>query len=148
MNVLLSIKPKYVEEMVRGRKRYEFRRRVFRRDVKEAWIYATSPVRKIVGTFRVGEIVRDSPMSLWRRFGEFSGVCEREFFDYFRGVEVGFAIRIDSLRVFKAPVDPWEIFADFKPPRCFRYFDESSLNGEGLGFSKGCLSLRGVEQDL
>jgi len=36
MNVLLSIKPKYVEEMVRGRKRYEFRRCVFRREVKEA----------------------------------------------------------------------------------------------------------------
>ncbi|MEX2705938.1 MAG: hypothetical protein Q6352_011835 [Candidatus Freyrarchaeum guaymaensis] len=116
--------------------------------MKEAWIYATSPVRKIVGTFRVGEIVRDSPMNLWRRFGEFSGVCEREFFDYFRGVEVGFAIRIDSLRVFRVPVDPWEIFVDFRPPRCFRYFDESSLNGEGLRFSERCLSLRGVEQEL
>ena len=53
MNVLLSIRPKYVEEIIKGNKRYEFRKSIFKKNVEEVWIYATSPTKKIVGTFSV-----------------------------------------------------------------------------------------------
>ncbi len=43
MNVLLSIRPKYVEEIIKGNKRYEFRKSIFKKNVEEVWIYATSP---------------------------------------------------------------------------------------------------------
>jgi len=46
MNVLLSIRPKYVEEIIKGNKRYEFRKSIFKKNVEEVWIYATSPTKK------------------------------------------------------------------------------------------------------
>lgn len=49
MNVLLSIKPKYIEEIRKGNKKYEFRKTRFRqRHINEAYIYSTSPVKMIL----------------------------------------------------------------------------------------------------
>ena len=83
MNVLLSIKPKYVESIINGHKTYEFRKVIFRdKYVDIAYVYATSPVKKIVGAFRVGDIIEDKPIILWSRLNEFSGMDETEFFNY------------------------------------------------------------------
>ncbi len=46
MKVLLSIKPDFVQEMARGRKRFEYRRRIFKQDVDSVVIYACRPVGK------------------------------------------------------------------------------------------------------
>jgi len=47
MNVILSIKPKYARLILSGAKRYEFRKSIFNnKHVVEAYIYATSPVKR------------------------------------------------------------------------------------------------------
>lgn len=43
MNVILSIKPRYADAIMRGEKRYEFRCSLFKNpDVDRAFIYATA----------------------------------------------------------------------------------------------------------
>ena len=64
MYVLLSIKPKYIDEIAKGNKKYEFRRVIFRDRMSEAWVYASSPTKKIVGRFLIGEIIEDKPANL------------------------------------------------------------------------------------
>ncbi len=60
MNVLLSIKPKYVNEIINGNKRYEFRKVIFRnRNVTTVYIYSSSPEKQIVGSFEIGDIIED-----------------------------------------------------------------------------------------
>jgi len=54
--------------------------------VDEVWIYATSPTKKIVGTFVIGEIIKDTPKNLWKNLNVLSGLSEQEFFDYFYGI--------------------------------------------------------------
>ena len=125
MNVLLSIRPKYIEEIIKGNKRYEFRKSIFKKDVDKVWIYATSPTKKIVGTFVIGEITKDTPDNLWNKFNGLSGLTEQEFFDYFSGIKEGFAIELKSLKLFKVPIDPKVVFPDFIPPQSFHYFDDS-----------------------
>lgn len=126
MNVLLSIKPKYVEEIIKGNKRYEFRRSIFRHreDVEMVYMYATSPVKKIVGSFIIETIIEDHPRNLWKEFKEFAGTTEKEFFNYFISKEKGFAIVIGETAVFKEPIDPKIIIPDWVPPQSFRYIDE------------------------
>src|SRR2546427_5834830 len=41
IRVLLSIKPEFVAAILRGEKRYEFRRRIFRRSIGVVVVYAT-----------------------------------------------------------------------------------------------------------
>lgn len=49
-SVILSIKPRFARAIMDGSKRYELRRRIFKNEnVDTAYIYATSPVKKIIG---------------------------------------------------------------------------------------------------
>jgi len=128
MNVLLSIKPKYVESIINGHKTYEFRKVIFRNKyVDVVYVYATSPVKKIVGAFRVGDIIEDKPIILWSRLNEFSGMDETEFFNYFKNNKTGFAIEIRDVKKFKDPLDPAEVIPGFVPPQSFRYVKSSLI---------------------
>ena len=50
MRVLLSIKPEFVKEIIEGRKKFEYRKKVFKRpDVSSIVVYATKPYGKVVG---------------------------------------------------------------------------------------------------
>ena len=60
MNVLLSVKPKYAELIMMGCKKYEFRKVIFsNKHIDLTYIYSSSPVKKIIGTFRIGDIIED-----------------------------------------------------------------------------------------
>ena len=97
MEVLLSIKPQYAEAILSGRKRYEYRRTIFKRPgVQRVIIYASTPVRRIVGEFCVEEIIEAPPMMLWARTAEGSGLRKSQFEAYFAGKETGYAIRVHA----------------------------------------------------
>ena len=124
MNALLSIKPTYVEAIVKGEKRYDFRKSIFgSKNIEKVYIYSTAPIKKVVGFFTIGEIIADHPERLWGQFKEYSGLSETEFFSYFRGNEKGFAIEIENVEVFITPIDPKELRPSFVPPQFFCYVD-------------------------
>ncbi len=128
MSVLLSIKPVHVEAIVKGDKLYEFRKSIFRkRNIKKVYIYSTAPVKKIVGSFRVGKIIENHPERLWNELKEFSGLKDVEFFNYFGESTRGFAIKVESVEEFKNPLDPRDFIPDFIPPQSFCYLDSSTL---------------------
>ena len=78
--ILLSINPQYVERIMCGEKKFEFRKNVCKRNVDKIVIYSTSPVMKVVGEAEVEEVLVDEPQKIWNVTEEYSGV-EREFFD-------------------------------------------------------------------
>ncbi|MBE0521189.1 MAG: hypothetical protein IBX39_02840 [Candidatus Methanoperedenaceae archaeon] len=127
MNVLLSIKPKYVQEIINGNKIYEFRKSLFknRDDLNLVYIYSSSPVKKIIGAFTIGDIVKGCPKDLWVKFKDVSGIGKEEFFTYFADKENGFAIKIEELDLFDEPIDPFTVLPDFKPPQSFYYLDDT-----------------------
>jgi type I restriction enzyme S subunit len=126
MRVLLSIKPKYVEKILCGAKKYEFRKIIFKNeDIREMVIYSSSPMKKIVGTCAIGSVIEDRPRILWEMLREVSGLREEEFFSYFEGKEKGYAIEIEGINKFESPVDPWEFNADFIPPQSFQYISDT-----------------------
>ena len=57
MDVLLSIRPKHVKAIEQGKKKFEFRKVIFRKSVERIYIYETSPTSQIVGFFEVGSII-------------------------------------------------------------------------------------------
>jgi predicted transcriptional regulator len=136
MNVLLSIKPIYVKEIINGNKRYEFRKSLFNnhRDIAKVFIYSTSPQKKVVGYFKIGKIVKDAPEELWKKYKDMSGMDEDDFFGYFNGYNEGFAIKIKSLHIFDEFFDPEKLIPNFVPPQSFRYIDDL-MNG-GVQFDK------------
>jgi len=130
MQALLSIKPKYVEAIVSGEKRYEFRKSIFKsmNNIEKVYIYSSSPIRKIVGAFRIGKIIEDHPENLWIQLKQFSGLNALEFFSYFRDSQKGFAIQIEDLKEFEKPIDPRDSIPSFVPPQSFRYMNSGMLS--------------------
>lgn len=129
MNVLLSIKPEYAEAIFCGRKRYEFRRTIFKnKDVATIYLYSNSSVKRIVGYFSVGRIIKDVPSELWARYKAYAGISEEGFFQYFDGCGSGYAIEVLDPHIYQPPVNPYLLFQDFKPPQSFCY-----LSAERLG---------------
>ena len=54
MKVLLSINPPYVDKIFNGEKKFEYRRAIFKdNSVDTIVIYSTSPIKKVVGEFKV-----------------------------------------------------------------------------------------------
>jgi len=125
MNVLLSIKPKYVEEIKNGTKRYEFRKSLCsaknRDKLEKIFIYSSAPVKKIVARFFVEEILEDHPKSLWSKCKDESGIEQVDFFRYFKDKNSGLAIKISEIKFFRKPIEPKKIFPNFSPPQSFCY---------------------------
>lgn len=126
MKVLLSIRPKYVDEIINGNKKYEFRKNIFKESVEEIFIYSTSPIKKIVGTFKIEDILEDDPNILWKKYNALSGIDREEFFNYFEGKSKGYAIKIGDLKLFTHPVDPKTINPSFIAPQSFGYIHNSN----------------------
>ncbi|MBA2846662.1 type I restriction enzyme S subunit [Methanococcus maripaludis] len=127
MTILLSIKPKYVKEILKGSKKYEFRKSIFKKYDKNelVFIYSSYPVKRIVGTFSVGDIIENCPKILWNEFKNVSGIKESEFFKYFKEKDNGYAIQINKLNEFKNPVNPKDINPDFRAPQSFCYISQN-----------------------
>jgi predicted transcriptional regulator len=65
MKVLLSINPQFVEKIINGEKKFEYRKRIFKRKVDTVIIYSTMPEGKIIGEFKVNRILKERPCELW-----------------------------------------------------------------------------------
>jgi len=124
MNLILSIKPVYVNKIFQHVKGFEYRKSIFRRDnINLVYIYATAPTKKIVGSFKIGKIINDSVNKLWKLTREQSGLSYDDFFRYFNGHKTGYAIEIRELKEFKTPVNPKDIIENFVAPQSFCYID-------------------------
>ena len=128
MDVLLSIRPQFAERIFNGTKKYEYRKTIFSRvDVQKVVVYASSPIKKIVGEFMIAEIIRAKPEILWLKTYSFAGINRDFFLQYFIGKDNGYAISISCTNRYKSPIDPWDLFRDFTPPQSFRYIDSNNF---------------------
>ena len=125
--VLLSLHPQYVDAILRGDKKVEFRRRGFRRDVSHVVMYSTTPVGRIMGVFAVDGVEQGPPRELWAHHRDVAGLSERSFYEYYRGARSGVAIRIGSAQPLDTPLDLQQLNGDFSAPQSFRYLQPRDL---------------------
>ena len=117
---LLSIHPRFVEQIFRGIKTVEFRRTKFKKAPSSFVVYATSPVKKLVGVCSVDAIVTASPEEIWQKFGDNGGIEYAEFKTYFKKAEFAVAILIGTVRALDIPVD-LSALKKGNPPQSFEY---------------------------
>ena len=125
--IILSIKPIYCERILSGQKKYEFRKEPIEKKNLGALMYATDPIKKLVGYFQVSRIIKDTIENLWRRFGEVGGIEEKEFFHYYKEKKIGYALKIENVRKFHEPIDPSVFFKEFSPPQTFKYLSMQEI---------------------
>lgn len=127
--ILLSIKPEYVERILNGTKRFEYRRKYPKRNSRYIVIYESSPVMKIVAVARTERILAESPSYLWERTHEYAGIEKEKFTKYFLGKDVGYAFTLDNVTVLDTPVSIESLGINF-PPQSFCYLRMEDLSDE------------------
>lgn len=90
--VILAIKPEFTDKILRGNKRYEFRKKAFKMPVKKIFLYATSPIKKVVGEVKLTDTVVLNKKELWEKCRRFSGVSEQSFNEYYKNKQEGVAL--------------------------------------------------------
>lgn len=117
----MSIHPVYAEQILSGHKRVEFRKRPVAGDVTHVLIYATAPVRQVVGVFCVEEQVSESPRDLWGDFKEVGGIAYKDLMKYYRGHSVGTGIRVKMAYAASTPLSLAEDLGINHPPQSYLY---------------------------
>ena len=87
VDLILSIKPEYAEKILNGFKRFEFRKKMPRRQINRVFIYSSYPEKMIVGKFRIRSVIKGTPEEIWQKCGENGGIEEDKFFSYFGGYQ-------------------------------------------------------------
>lgn len=125
--VLMSIKPHWADAIMAGRKRVEFRRARFARHVSHVIVYATAPVKRVVGFFAVDQIVEAAPGVLWRMFGSEGEIDSGAFDEYYLGVRGGVAIGVGEVTRLPMPLELDAVLPSAVPPQSYRYADSGVI---------------------
>lgn len=123
MDILLSIKPKYVTYIRAGKKLVELRKTFpINKDINRIFIYESSPVKKICGYIKPTAIFRFPLAELWEKTKSLSCVEESDFKKYYQGKESGTAIFFD--RFIPLPVATLQRIAQ-RAPQSYTYLTPS-----------------------
>lgn len=124
---VMSIHPKYARAIMSGDKTVEFRKRRLAADVTTVWVYATSPVRRIIGSFEIAETIETAPSILWKMFGDSGHISQEDFLSYFASNRTGVALRIGSVTALREPVHLNTIVSSGVPPQSFVYIQTPAV---------------------
>jgi predicted transcriptional regulator len=108
-----------------GEKTVELRRSPIARDISHVVMYATRPVKQVVGLFEVASVVRGAPRQLWRGYGSKSGLSRGEFFEYFEGADLGTGLSFRRVIAFETPRPLSELGCPV-PPQSARYLSNDA----------------------
>lgn len=118
-SILLSIKPKYVQKIFDGSKKYEFRTKQPIRKIKKIIIYETSPTKLIVGEAKIITHCK-TPETIWKMTKDYAGISEDEFFNYFKKSDVAVAYGLFDIVKYDTP-RTLEEFGIKRAPQSFVY---------------------------
>lgn len=123
-NILMSIKPQYVEKILSGNKKYEHRKnRAKRNDIDKMIIYSTAPVMKVVAEVDIEEIIESTPDILWKKTKLESGITEEFFYKYYKNKTTAVAYKLGNIKIYDKPKSLNDIGVKYVP-QSFIYLDK------------------------
>jgi len=128
MDVLISIKPQYVKQIVMNQKKYEYRKAIFKeKNISKIYIYSTAPDKVIIGYFRYTGYLVGTPSEIWHLTKSYAGLSKEKFFIYFNNKNIAYALIISNFKIYQNPINPYKLNPDFVPPQSYMY-----IHGEYL----------------
>ena len=101
--ILISINPEHVENIIKGIKKYEYRKIAAKQDISSIIIYETTPIKRVVAEAEIIDVLELQPEELWEQTKESSGIS-KEFFDkYFKNREIAYAYKLGEIKVYDEP---------------------------------------------
>lgn len=123
--ILVSVRPNHASKIVCREKTTELRRRFAHISHAGArlYLYATRPVKAVIGYAQIAAVERGKPAELWERHGYAACVDRATFERYFAGSTHGYALLLEEAGAFEQAIGIERLRADFgfRPPQSFMY---------------------------
>ena len=113
--MLLSIKPEYVNKIMSGKKRYEFRKFHCRDDIDTIVIYATTPVKRVIGEVTIISIIEGCVDDVWERTASKGGITKTAFQEYYKNKNTAVAYELGEITTYKEPIELSSIGLSYVP---------------------------------
>lgn len=130
MEIIMSIKPKYIKKIFTGEKTVEIRcRKMNILPNTKIWLYSTSPEKSIVGSAVVSKYVYDRREKIWEVYKAESAIDEDEFSYYTRKYKKVSAILLEDIQKLKQeiPLSTLQVKIEgFHPPQFYKKLQNSS----------------------
>ncbi len=121
--ILMPINPEYVDEILAGRKKYEYRKiKAKRNNVDKMIIYSTSPIMKVVAEVDIKEILEEDPEKLWEMTKNESGITKDFYNKYYKNKNTAIAYKLGKIRIYDKPKNLYDIGINYVP-QSFVYLD-------------------------
>ncbi|HCR70937.1 MAG TPA: hypothetical protein DIW23_05805 [Anaerolineae bacterium] len=135
-NFIISIKPNYALKIIDGVKTVELRRRFPVDNIKggKVIVYASSPIKEIIGYAIIESVEKLSVAKLWRKYNK-EACVEKDFFNtYFEGVEEGYAVSLSHPVKLELPIDVKSLEKKYKisAPQSYCYASAKILKAIGV----------------
>lgn len=107
--IIISINPQYVDKIISGEKKFEYRKRVAKKDIESIIVYCTYPRKLILAEVKIDGIIAASPEKLWESTKEKSGVTKEFFFEYFKDKKMAYAYKLGEILFYQKPLTLSEV---------------------------------------
>ena len=121
--MLLSINPEHVENILSGRKQFEYRKARCRETVDSIVIYSTAPQMRIVAEVEIDDIIVGNILEVWNLTKQYAGISYQFYRRYYKGKKTAVAYKLGAIMEFCEPL----LLSDLglaHPPQSFAYLDK------------------------
>lgn len=149
--LLISLSPDNAEKILSGSKSVEIRRRFSKNwENKRATLYASGPIRALVGEAEIVRVVAGHPERIWCHFGHLVG-CKREHYDAYVGAQgLVYAIVLDKVSAFneEIPIEQLSHLLDesLRPPQSYLRLTENKNWSSAVSLAAALQSSLGTRQ--
>ena len=122
-DVLMSIQPRFADAILLGTKTHELRRRFPERLTgAKVYVYASTPARAIIGSFRIASVDRRPRWWLARMRRRATTLTAREIYSYLDGQHHGNLVEVSEQLRFPRPVPLSDMRRlGLEPPQSYRF---------------------------
>jgi predicted transcriptional regulator len=129
-HLFISVKPEFAKKIVAKEKKIELRKVKPHIKIGDyVIIYASSPLKSIIGFGIIQQIIETSPQKMWEKYSFLLGIDKLRFDSYYNGKEKAIGIQIEDITQIN-PIhleDLRCITPNFQPPQVYRYVSNNEI---------------------
>lgn len=128
--LFIAVKSEYANKLISGKKDIELRKK--KPSVQPGdyvIIYASAPIKAVLGFGKVKTIIECTPECLWERYSNRLGINEQSYFSYYDGYHKAIGIEFDMIKSVM-PIGLEElrrVDPNFQPPQIYRYVTNEDI---------------------
>lgn len=114
-SIVLPIKPIYAERILKNEKKYEFRKKICNSNIDKIYLYATNPVKRIVGEVYVEEKIMMDKDKLWDLTKEKAGIDYEYYRKYYEKNQKAAAYKLGNVKKYEKIVTLQDFGIEYVP---------------------------------